>query len=221
MRHFSGFIFCLLIPAHFCTAEPKASNPVVNIYLARGGEQLTSPHVVTYRMFEWSQMRGKWILPDIGYYDNGNGKDQIWFAGGGADFVRRKHFTWEQEIYLTQEAGEEAHNQRSLWGWTVLDFRLKHRLSGEAVGYPTVPLDRAQGWGYDIDRAKLERAAGRHWLAGVGYAGGLCSGDTWQSKPFVTVTRKTRAGNFEFWLQSIPGGRQVQFRYLLIRSNKD
>jgi hypothetical protein len=31
------------------------------------------------------------------------------------------------------------------------------------------------------------------------------------------VTRASRAGNFEVWLQRISGGAQVQLRYTLVR----
>ena len=221
LRCLPRLFLCLLVAARFCAAEPAQSNPVVNIYILRTGEQLQSPHVVTYHMFEWAQMRGRWILPDVGYYDAGYGQDQIWFAGGGGDIVRRKRFTWEQEIYFTQEAGPDAHNQRSIWIWPVLDFSPGRRFFGEVVAYPTLPLNREQGWGFDVDRAKIERATGSHWLTGVGYSASTGSGEHWQSKPFATVTRKTRAGNFEFWLERIRGGGQVQFRYLLVKSNND
>jgi hypothetical protein len=184
----------------------------------RMGEQLQSPHIVTYRVAEWEQMRGRWILPDIGYYDTGYGKDQIWFAGGGADLLHSKHVDWEQEIYALQEAGPESHNKRFLWLWPVLDFRFRPRLTAQVVPYPTLPLNRAQGWGFDVDRAKIEWAATSHWQAGVGYSGGFTPSSSCQHSPFLTVTRATRVGNFEMWLQRISGGAQVQLRYTLVHA---
>jgi hypothetical protein len=189
----------------------------VDIYIVRTGEQLQSPRVVTYRVVEWEQMRGRWIAPDFGYYDTGYGQDQIWFAGGGAALVHARHFYWEQEVYFSQEAGPESHNKRSLWIWPVMNLQFKPRLSAQIAAYPTIPLNHAQRWGYDVDRAKLEWRAASHWSTGVGYSGGICSTRTWQSEPFLSATRKTPVGNFEMWLQRIPGGGQVQMRYLLVK----
>ena len=213
------FAILLLLRADLLSAE-KASNPVVDIYILRTAEQLNSPHVVTYRVAEWTQMRGKWLFPDVGYYDSGYGKDQIWFAGAGAEVLHRKNFNWEQEIYISQEAGPESHNRRSIWLWPVLDFQFSRRFSGQIAAYPSIPLNRAQGWGYDVDRAKFQGAVGSHWMTGFGYSGGICTDRSWQSNPFLTVTRRTRFGNVEMWLQRISGGSQVQLRYVLVKSEK-
>jgi hypothetical protein len=217
MRFFYCFIFFFLFSARVWPAEADHPHSTVDFIMVRGGEQLQSPHIVTYRLIEWEQMRGRWIGPDIGYYDTGYGNDQIWFTGAGAALVNRRHFYWEQELYITQEAGPESHNRRSLWIWPVVDLQFRPRLSAQIVAYPTIPLTQTQRWGYDVDRAKLERTLTSHWLAGVGYSGGICSDRTWQSRPFLTATRKTRLGNVEMWLQSIPGGSQAQVRYLLVR----
>jgi hypothetical protein len=161
-------------------------------------------------------MRGRWILPDIGYYDSGYGANQLWLAGGGADIVQRKRFLWEQEVYFAQAAGRGAHNERSLLVWQVFEFNFRHGIAVQAVEYPTLPLDRAERWSYDVDRFKLERTMGERWKAGIGYAGGIGADRTWQNMPLGTVTRKTRAGSFEFWLERVPGGSQVQMRYQLV-----
>jgi hypothetical protein len=213
------FLVVFLFAAPDWAAEAGKPEPVVDIFLLRTGEALQSPHVVTYRVAEWTQMRGRWIAPDFGYYDTGYGNDQIWFGGVGAEVLNRRHIDWEQEVYVTQEAGPASQNKRSLWIWPVVDQRFTPRLTSEIAAYPTIPLDKAQRWGADVDRAKLEWAAASHWLIGIGYSGGICTTRSLQSKPFLTVTRKTNTlGNFEFWLQSIPGGSQVQLRYLLFRN---
>ncbi|HEY1985071.1 MAG TPA: hypothetical protein VGG85_06665 [Terracidiphilus sp.] len=198
----------------------KASSPVTNIYILRSAEQLQSPHVITYRVAEWTQLRGKWLFPDIGYYDTGYGKEQIWFTGAGAELVQRKRFNWEQEIYISQEAGPQSHNRRSLWLWPVLNFQFNPRFSAQVAAYPSIPLDRAQAWSYNIDRAKFQWAFRSHWMAGPGYTGGLCNDRSWQSNPFLTVTRTTPLGNVEVWLQRIPGGSQLQLRYVLVKREK-
>jgi len=216
-RHLVLLILSILFVVRDLPAQAENPRPVVNIYILRAGEQLQSPNIVTYRVAEWEQMRGRWILPDVGYYDTGYGKDQIWFAGGGADVLHTRHFDWEQEIYILQEAGPESTNKRFMWLWPVLDFRFRPLLTAEVAPYPTLPLNRAQGWSFDIDRAKLEWAATSHWKAGAGYAGGVSPSSACQHRPFLTVTRSTRAGSVEAWLQQYNGGAQVQLRYLLVR----
>jgi hypothetical protein len=171
-------------------------------------------------VFEWTQERGRWIIPDFGYFDTGYGKEQVWFAGAGAKLIHSRHVDLEQELYLTQEAGRDSENRRSLWIWPVLNMRFPARLSAQVAAYPTLPLDRAQRWGYDVDRAKLERTLSSHWQVGVGYAGGIDETRAWQSKPFLTTTRRTHLGNLEVWIQSIPGGSQAQVRYLLVQGEK-
>ena len=218
MRFFNTFfLFLLLLPA--CSWAAEKGSPVANIYILRTAEQLQGPHIVTYRVFEWTQERGRWIVPDFGYFDTGYGKEQIWFAGAGAKLVHSRRVDWEQELYVSREAGPESKNRRSLWIWPVVEMRFPARLSAQIATYPTVPLNRAQRWGVDVDRAKLERALGPHWKVGAGYAGGICDTRTWQSKPFLTTTRRTRHGDLEVWLQSIPGGSQAQVRYLLVKGD--
>lgn len=218
------YLSLLLIVIFFVTldlaAEADNQRPVVDIYILRTAEQLQSPHVVTYRLAEWAQMRGRWIFPDVGYYDTGYDNDQLWFAGGGADIVHTKHVDWEQELYFSQEAGSESQNRRSLWIWPVLDVRFRPRLTGQLVTYPTIPLNQAQQWGFDVDRGKIEWAATSHWQAGVGYAGTISTSRSWQNNPFLTVTRNTHIGKFEVWLQQISGGAQVQLRYFLVREER-
>lgn len=213
-----AYLFLALIAAT-CGAESKDSNPAVNVYIVRGAEQLNGPHTVTYRLAEWTQIRGRWMVPDIGYYDTGYGKDQIWFAGGGFYLVNKPRVAYYQEFYVTQEAGPEAHNQRGLWIWPVVETRFKKSFFNQVAAIPTIPLNASQRWGFDIDRAKSEWAPSPHWLVGAGYSGGICSTRTWESKPFVTATRKTRSGNYEVWIQRTAGGAQVQLRYLFVQGD--
>ena len=218
MRFIYALVFLLLTAMDVGAAD--VTHPAVNIFILRGGEQLSSPRTVAYRLVEWSQMRGKVILPDIGYYDSGYGNDQIWFLGGGADFIQRRHFSWEQEFYVTQEAGPESRNRRSIWVWSVFNFTLPRHSFAQVVTYPSIPLNRAQRVGFDVDRIKVEHRFAPQWLAGIGYAGGICASEDWHNSAFATVTRKTRAGDFEFWLQRVPEGGQVQVRYMLITGER-
>jgi hypothetical protein len=216
-RHLCFLLMAILFIGRDLSGESDHNRPVVDIYVLRTGEQLQSPHVFTYRVAEWEQMRGRWIFPDVGYYDTGYAKDQIWFTGAGADILHAKHVDWQQEIYISQEAGPESGHKRSIWIWPVFDVRFRPRLTGQFVAYPTIPLDRAQRWEYSVDRTKIEWAISPHWQVGAGYAGGLCASRSWQNNPFLTVSRTTRAGKIETWLEQMSGGAQVQLRYLLVR----
>src|SRR5882672_9356998 len=143
MRHRYGCVlFLVLLPVLSWAAE-SGSHPVANIYILRTAEQLQGPHVITYRVFEWAQERGRWIVPDFGYFDTGYGKEQIWFAGAGANLVHSRHIDWEQDLYVSQEAGPESKNRRALWIWPVVSMRFPGRLSAQVAAYPTLPLNRA------------------------------------------------------------------------------
>jgi hypothetical protein len=203
------------LPA-FCS-EPDTAPHLESSYTLRTGEQLQGPHVLTYRLFEYSQQRDRWILPDFGYYDIGSTRERIVFTGVGAELVHNPRFVWTQVLYVAEWAGPAAHHERDLWIWPVLDARLSPRLSGEMVVYPTIPLNRAARWELDVDRAKLEYAA-RPWLkTGAGYSACVGANTGWTNKPLLTATFTGRAGSWEFWLERMPGGGQVQMRYSLVR----
>jgi len=208
------FAFLLLFACvQACWAEQADSQRPLSIYIARTGQQLQAPHVPTYHMVEFAQMRGRWIFPDFGYYDGGHSNDRQWFVGAGAELYRSERVTFSQELYVTQEEGSAAHNQRAMWVWPVLDLRLTHRLTSQTVAYPTVPLNRSAQWAFDVDRSKLEYAFRPRFQAGAGYSSSRCSGSTWKNKPFLTATTTNRTGSWEFWLERMPGGGQVQLRY--------
>lgn len=199
--------------------HPAPTHTVEDIWVLRGSLALQSPHRAGYRLLEWAQQRGRWVVPDVGYYDDGYWGNQLWFIGGGAELIHRPRLIWTEEIYANQAAGRNTHNERSFWLWTVFDLKFKPNLTAQLVGYPTLPLDRAQDWGADIDRMKLEWHIQHHWLLGPGYAATTFGHDTlWENRPFITVTRKTRTGDYEIWVQRIPAGAQVQLRYLLVRA---
>jgi hypothetical protein len=220
------FVFFLL-SALSLAAEPPDPHPVhpphvtSDIWVLRGSLALQSPHRAGYRLFEWAQQRGRWIAPDVGYYDDGYWGYQLWFIGAGGEVVHRPHMVWTEELYANQAAGRGTRNERSFWFWTVFDFKLRPGLTAQAVGYPTLPLNKAQDWGLDIDRAKLEWEVRPHWLIGPGYAATTFDRDSsWENHPFVTVTRKARSGDYEIWFQRIPNGAQVQLRYQLVRDER-
>jgi hypothetical protein len=185
-------------------------------YVVRTGVQLDGQHSLTYRLSEFSLQRGRWILPDLGYYDIGGLSDRIVFGGGGAE-IKNRHIDYTQILYVAEEAGSAAHHQRTLWIWPVIDATYTAHLTSEVALYPTIPLNQAARWSFDIDRAKMEYAFGPHFKAGAGYS--ACGGATtsWTNKPLATATLTNRAGAWEFWLERMPGGAQIQMRYSLTR----
>lgn len=213
--------FAFFHSASFLAAETAKPHPTTDILVLRGSEALQSPHRTGYRLLEWAQQRGRWIAPDIGYYDNGYGHNQLWFIGAGAEIVHHKHYVWTEELYANQAAGPDTHNERSFWLWSVLDLKFRKGLTSQTVVYPTLPLNQAQSWIFDVDRSKLEWEFRPHWLVGPGYAA-TSSGhkDNWENRPFVTLTRKTRSGDYEIWIQRVAAGAQVQLRYQLVRDER-
>jgi hypothetical protein len=220
----SGLTLALLFLG--CTlagsAQEAASRdePVVTTYLLRTGEQFQAPHVLTYRMVEWEQQRGRWTYPDLGAYQASGGELKLLFVGAGVDLHPGKKALLTQEVYFMQEAGPGSRGARSLWIWPILDLNFTPRLSAEAVAYPTIPLDRASHPGFDVDRAKVEYATRLNLIVGAGYSASKCEGAAWQNKPFLTTTFLSHSNSFEFWLQRIPGGGQLQVRYKLVRSGR-
>jgi hypothetical protein len=216
-----GFIVCFLFLGWINpgVAEETASNrsQVISTYIARTGEQFQAPHVLTYRLAEYEQQRGRWTFPDLGVYGTSQGKDKLVFLGASADFHPGKGALFTQELYFTQDTGPGSHGARSLWVWPVLDLSFTPRLTAEVVAYPTVPLNRAAQAAFNVDRAKLEYALRRNWTAGPGYSSSICEGSAWKNEPFLTTTVSSSAGSFEFWIQRMPGGGQLQLRYKLAR----
>jgi hypothetical protein len=200
------------------SAPPR--EPMAASYTVRTGEQFQGPYVQTYRLFEYSQQRGRWVLPDLGDYDFGQGGERYLFAGAGAEFRPAKNATLTQIVYFSQAVGPGSQGARFIWVWPVLDLSFTPRLTAEAVVYPSIPLNGAAQAGFDVDRAKVEYAVRRKLIAGAGYSGSICKGEPWKNKPFLTTTVSTRAGSFEFWLQRMPGGGQIQMRYQLVHSDR-
>lgn len=214
------FVFILLLVCSWLPAagaESDSNSPFESTYLIRTGERLQGPHQLAFRMTEYSLQRGRWILPDFGYYDIGALNDRVLFTGVGAELVHTDHVTWTQVLYAAQESGSAAHHERTVWVWPVVDARLPRHFTFQTALYPTVPLNQAARWGFDIERAKVEHRIRPYLKAGAGYSACVGANTSWTSKPFATATVLSRAGAWEFWLQRVPGGAQVQLRFSLSR----
>jgi hypothetical protein len=200
--------------------EGDQKSPVRSILIARTGEQFQAPHVLTYHLLEFEQDRGRWIFPDFGAVDYGHGDYREVFLGAGVTDFHNKFATLTQELYFVQDTGGAAHSARYLWPWPVFDLRFNPRLTSRVVFYPCIPLNRAAKAEYDIDHAKMEYAVNQRFTVGGGYSSSKSKGSAWVNKPFFTTTVTTREGAFEFWLQRMPGGGQLQVRYTLVHEGR-
>lgn len=195
--------------------DPAAA-PTKSIFLARTGESLNGPYIGTLHYLEFFQIRKKWIYPDIGYVDFAHGNYREFFIGGGRTLYDGKYATWDQELLYVQATGPAAGSARYLQPWSMLRVRFTPKLTSETVYFGYFPLNDSAHIHHVIERAKVEYALKKCWKIGAGYGGVKFAGVPWVNKPLITTTISTGAGAFEFWLQRIPGGEQVEVRYELI-----
>ena len=211
-----SLVFALNTHAQETDDSPGANNATTTIFIARTSQQLDSPYVRTYDYVELLQRRGRWICPDLGYIDFGRGDYREIFVGGGRSLHDSKRATLIEELYFVQASGPAAKGAKYLWPWTMLQLQFTPKLTSESVYFPYVPLNSSARIQHVLERSKLEYVLSEHWKVGAGYGGYKYGGSDWQHKPFLTATVSTRAGAFEFWLQRMPSGAQVQLRYALV-----
>jgi opacity protein-like surface antigen len=194
-------------------------DPTVSILVLRTGVQTEAPHAGTYHYFEFFQLRGNWIYPDFGYLDfnDGTGYREL-FVGAGRTLYHSDRATIAEELYFAQATGPDAKSARYLWPWTLVDFKIADKLTTETVYLAYLPLNQPARIQHVLERAKVEYQVAKHVKVGGGYAGYKYGDGQWQSKPMIATTVSTNAGSFEFWLQKMPGGGQVQIRYTLVHT---
>jgi hypothetical protein len=199
--------------------EGSSATPTKTFFEARTGESLNGPHIGIIHYLEFFQIRKKWIYPDIGYVDFAHGNYREFFIGGGRTLIDNKFATWDQELLYVQATGPAAAGARYLQPWSMVSFRFTPKFTSEIVYFPYFPLNDSAGFHQVLERAKLEYAVKKRWKIGAGYGGVKFPSVPWVSKPFLTTTISTKAGAFEFWLQKIPGGEQIEIRYALIHTS--
>lgn len=193
--------------------------PTKSFFLARTGERVNAPQIGIIHYLEFFQIRKKWIYPDIGYVDFAHDNYREFFVGGGRTLYDGKFATWDQELLYLQATGPAARSASYLQPWSMVRVRFAPMLTSETVYFLYFPLNDTARFHQVIERAKLEYALKKRWKVGAGYAGTKPVGGKWLNKPFLTTTISTKAGAFEFWLQRIPGGEQVEARYVLIHAS--
>ena len=202
------------------TNGDSPAEPTKSFFLARTGESLKGPYIGTIHYLEFFQIRNKWIYPDIGYVDFAHDSYREFFIGGGRTLIDDKLATWDQELLYVQAAGSAAGSARFLQPWSMLRFRFTPKFTSETVYFAYFPLNDSARIHHVFERVKFEYALKKRWKAGVGYAGVKLPGVPWVNKPMITTTISTKAGAFEFWLQRIPGGEQIEARYVLIHTSR-
>lgn len=200
--------------------EEPAAGGTQTLFMARSGESLETPHIAVIHYLEFLQIRKNWIAPDIGYVDFGHGTYREFFIGGGRTLYDGKIATWDQELLYLQAAGSAARSASYLQPWSMLRLRFTPKFTSETVYFAYLPLNDSAKFHQVIERAKFEYAVVKRWKIGAGYAGDKIPGEHWANNPFLTTTINTKAGAFEFWLQKIPAGEQIQLRYALFHTSR-
>ena len=201
----------------FCGTASAQTTMIVDV---RTGRRPSA----TYNLVEAFVIHKRCIPVDFGYIDFGRGGEyREWFAGGGCKLFTGTHLTVASEVYLAFASGPEAKGAKYFWPWTGISFSLSPKITGEAVFFPYVPLNKAGTWQFVIERIKLERTLSPAFKAGAGYGAYQFGGDRWQHRPFITATLTPfggKFGSFEAWLQKFADGAQIQGRYEIAITSK-
>lgn len=179
----------------------------------------------TYHYAEVFQVRGRWIVPDVGYIDFADAKQyREWFVGAGYNVWVTKRVTITNELYFVLTDGFLSGNTKYIQPWTGIFYTLTPRLGGETVIFPYIPLNDSSRKQWVVERAKLEYALTSLFKVGAGYGAYQFGDSEWQHKPFITGTITPfsgRYGRLEFWYQRLSGDKtQMQVRYKLVHSGK-
>jgi hypothetical protein len=213
MRNRTTFVLLTIVALSASTAAAQSNNDVQSILLVRTGFRDGKPF--TYHYVEVFQERGRWIYPDIGYIDFGETKQyREFFIGAGGTVFASKHFRFIEEGMIEQALGPASEHATYFVPWSFAPFNITPRLGGEIVYFPYLPLNKQGRIQHVLERAKVEYDF-KHFKAGAGYGAYQFGDGPWQNKPFMTATLKAgKLGNFEFWLQRLPGNHaHLQVRY--------
>lgn len=218
-------LFCLSCAIESIAQDPAPAGYTADaltksFFFARTGESLNAPYIGTIHYLEFFQVRKKWVYPDIGYVDFAHSNYREFFIGGGRTLYDGKFASWDQELLYNQAKGPAARSARYLQPYAILHVYFTPKITNETDYFLYLPLNDSARIHFILERAKFEYAVTNRWKIGAGYAANKFPGVPWVNKPFLSTTISTRAGAFEFWLQKIPGGAQVQFRYALVHTSR-
>jgi hypothetical protein len=123
-------------------------------------------------------------------------------------------------LLYVQATGPAAKSARYLQPWSMVRVQFTPKFSNETVYFLYIPVNHAARVQNVLERSKFEYAVRKHWKIGAGYAAYKFANTRHQNKPLLTTTISTKAGAFEFWLQKIPSGAQVELRYALVHKSR-
>lgn len=173
----------------------------------------------TYRLGEFSQTWGRWIVPDVGYLDFGEPKKyREWFAGFGYKIFASEKFELVEEVFFVQAEGSEANGAKYLQPFLGASYAPHPRINLEVAGFVYMPLNNKEEPNeWVLDKAKIEFNVSILTL-GVGYGANSEEGE-WRNKPFITATLSPASGKFgslEVWYFRPREGRpQIQAHFSL------
>lgn len=205
-------LVCLFVFGFYCFAEKPETTVTGRIGMR---------NAATFHFAEmWQTHRGKYIYPDIGYFDGGRYGYWETFFGGGVVSHNSKHFTLVNIGYLDRAHGSKSDHALCFLPWTLVGYRITKRVSGETVYFPYLPLNKSARLQHVLDYSKVEYDFGKIKLGG-GYAAYQYGEKPWEHKPFLITTFKTNfAGNIQLWVQRIAGNRiQAQVRVVKTLKN--
>jgi hypothetical protein len=156
----------------------------------------------TYRLGEFSQTWGRWIIPDVGYLDFGEPQRyREWFAGFGYKIFASEKFELVEEVFFVQAEGSEANKARYIQPFMGAYYTPHPRINLEVSGFVYIPLNNKEGQHeWVLEKAKIEFSVSLLSL-GVGYGANSEEGE-WVNKPFLTATLAPASGKFgslEVW----------------------
>ena len=130
---------CLVVAPDTASAQGA---PAVNTHvIAR-----TATDEGTYHYAQIFQQRGRWILPDLGDIDFNKFDDdrEVWVGAGGV-LLATTHLSVIGEGHIVKALGPSSGGALYLQPWVLVVYHLTHKLGGEAVYFPYLPLNDAGG----------------------------------------------------------------------------
>ena len=116
----------------------------------------------TYHYAQIFQQRGRWILPDVGYIDFNEFDEyrEVWVGAGGV-LLATTHLSVVGEGHIVKALGPSSGGALYLQPWVLVAYHLTHKLGGEAVYFPYLPLNDAGRGQHVLERARLLRRTRR------------------------------------------------------------
>lgn len=159
---------------------------------------------VAYRLVETVLERGRRIEIEAAYADLGEPGEyrKVWLGGRGT-VVDLPRLRLELTAALSKSAGTAAAGERHVQSKASLEARPSADWIVEVSYTDSAPLNDTAVRKHSLDRVRLVYQVGRYRV-GAGYAGYQDGRQSWEHRPFVSLSRSVRGlGEAELWLQRI------------------